>query len=97
MSMDKQNMISKTNYNSLAKLNSSKILIDKYHFDKKFITYFKCNKVGHKSTNCNMFRSENVKVKASFENASTTYFKCNQIGHKAFECHSKKIGKVIIK
>ena len=63
MSMDKQNMISKTNYNSLAKLNSSKILIDKYHFDKKFIICFKCNKVGYKSLDCwaNTYKNKRIK------------------------------------
>ena len=48
ISMDKQNMISKANYNFFIKLKFLKILIDKYHFDKKIITYSKCNKAGHK-------------------------------------------------
>ena len=63
MLMDKQNMISKANYNSFAKLKSSKILIDKYHFDKKFSTCFKCNKVGHKSFDCWANAYKNKKIK----------------------------------
>ena len=63
MSMDKQNMTSKANYNSFAKLKSSKVSIGKYHFDKKFIIYFKCNKAGHKlfDYQANTFKNKRIK------------------------------------